>query len=184
VPEPRTSPRSKIVVATVAEARELYLSGTVGSTKVLTQAMEEKRMVNAAKKAGTELPATPAADAITEIHAEGLNKKQAKSTNGRTGSGGGKVNLTDDEVKGVIRELMAEGKLTVGAMVKVLRGTPRGTNAKRLARLFEEVKKEGGANPKKAVARKPAPAKAATKKAAPAKAATTRKAAAPKKATA
>lgn len=183
-----TEPRrpSKIVCATKAEARELYLSGTVGSTKVLTQALEEKRLVNAAKKEGKEPPATPACDAVTELHEEGLSMtKVAKSTNGRTGSGGGKTNMTDDEVKAVIRELMAEGKQTVGAMVKVLRGTPRGTNAKRLARLFEEVKKETG--PKKVPVQKAAAAAKATtaaKAATPTKTARVRKAPAKKAATA
>ena len=53
-----------------------------------------------------------------------------------------KRNLDDEQLKGVVRELLAEGITTVNAMSKALRGTPRGTNTKRLSRAFMAVKEE------------------------------------------
>jgi hypothetical protein len=51
-----------------------------------------------------------------------------------------KQNLSDDQLDDVVRELLAEGLTTVNAMSKALRGTPRGTNTRRLAASLGRVR--------------------------------------------
>jgi DNA-binding IclR family transcriptional regulator len=58
--------------------------------------------------------------------------KAAKSTTPKTA----KVNVTDEGLLDLVRELRAEGAKTKAAALAMIRGTERGTNAKRFARAW------------------------------------------------
>jgi hypothetical protein len=110
---------------------------------VTAQAKAEHKALKEAKAAKAEAPETPALDALNEETANGTRKRTAKErVNG--GASGKAVNLTDDQLRDeIVPELFAAGHRTVGAMVKALRGTERGTNPKRMKRAFDAAVEAG-----------------------------------------
>ncbi len=150
---------------TDAEIKHFTLeeSSEAGRARLLKQCGEEAKARRDARAAGKRMPRTPALAFKASEHS---TKAPAKKKGGDGGGGVGAVNLTDEDVAKVAEELALKGFVTVGAMVKELRGTPRGTNAKRMARIAGPVLArlaKAGKLPEKAAAKK-APAKKAPSK--------------------
>jgi len=173
MPSKSTAPEAP-TFETKDAAIEAYQSGREGYMAVVNQARAEHAAVKAARSAKKPLAPTPAMAALDELHEKGVKAPTGKARSNGNGSTGPNVNLTDDQLRDeVVPELFAAGHHTVGAMTKALRGTPRGTNPKRMKRAYDAAVAAGKIDPSSIT--KPeratkkangAPRKAAAKKAA------------------
>lgn len=178
-PKAEAQPKAevKLDAKTVEEVNRLMASTDVKEkAKVLEMAKAEHAAVKEARKTGADRPATPVLDYMNSSE---YRQRKANGNGRKSGgsSGGGKaVNLSDEQIGEVVRELIGQGITTPGGMLKALRGTPRGTNQKRLYRIalpiIEAERKAGriSSEPKAKPAAKAtggkAPAKAAAKRSA------------------